>query len=174
MLQVLASFAACVALAHGAPLIGTNLGNTLEGGSGVPQPLYFADFYAVGMRIVRIPVRWDSHTSSTPPYTISSGWLSTVNTTVYWCLSYNLTCIVNSHHDDWLNDANAFDAALPRFLAIWTQISALFMGAPQALQFEVYNEPSNINSTQVCSTVDGTMQAYRYSLSAPPLPRSST
>lgn len=143
---LLLALVACIAAR---PLIGINLGNTLEGGSGVPAPTYFSDFYSVGMRIVRIPVRWDAHTASTPPYTISPSWLVTVNTTVYWCLSANLTCIINSHHDDWLDNATAFDASLPRFRAIWTQVAALFAGAPLTLQFEVFNEPYNINATQV-------------------------
>jgi len=48
-----------------------------------------------------------------------------------------------SHHDDWLDleSDSAFQAALPRFEAIWTQIAARFADYDDRLAFEVYNEP---------------------------------
>lgn len=128
--------------------IGINLGNTLEEPDEQPLPhgaseAYIAAFAAAGFTLVRVPVRWDKHTSATAPYTVEPAWLARVATVVGWATSRNLSVIVNSHDDAWLDvaDEGAFDAALPRFLAIWTQVAAKFAGTSLLLQFEVFNEP---------------------------------
>jgi len=92
---------------------------------------------------VRIPVRWDEHAARAPPFAVDAPFLARVREVAGWCLARNLTCVVNSHHDDWIGSAEdaAFAAALPRFVAIWTQVAAAFAAAPPALVFEVINEP---------------------------------
>ena len=128
--------------------LGINLGNTLEEPLERPLPhgaseAYIAAFAAAGFSVVRIPVRWDNHTLSRPPYTLDPAWLARVRTVVGWATSRGLRAIVNSHDDSWLDvaDDGAFDSALPRFVAIWQQVSAAFAGASPLLEFEVFNEP---------------------------------
>jgi endoglucanase len=63
---------------------GINLGNTLEpyqeGGwnNGPAQEVYFDAYAAAGFQTVRIPVRWDGHTSTSSPYTVSDAWMDRV------------------------------------------------------------------------------------------------
>jgi len=125
---------------------GWNLGNTLEAhteGSMAPaaQEYYFDDVLSKGFSVVRIPVQWDGHTEVQPPYVINATFLSRVKTVVDWSLSRNFITIVNTHHEDWLDNSTTFNDRLPRFIAIWTQISALFAGYDNKLVFEVFNEP---------------------------------
>lgn len=136
--------------------IGTNLGNTLEApveGQWAPsaQEYFFDDFSTIGFKTVRIPVRWDNHTMTVPPYTISVEWLQRVQTVVSWCISRNFFCIINSHWDSWLdtNDTDVFNKMLPRFSAIWTQVALTFEDAPSTLLFESFNEPHIIDTVKL-------------------------
>jgi endoglucanase len=133
---------------------GTNLGNTLDApveGSWAPaaQEVFFDDFKSKGFEAIRIPVRWDNHTMLNSPYTIDSTFMNRVKTVVGWCLDRQFTCAINSHHDDWLDDQNKFPSALPRFVAIWTQISETFASYPSKLLFEIYNEPHVMSVPQL-------------------------
>jgi endoglucanase len=99
-----------------------------------------------------MPVRWDNHTLASPPYTVDPAWLARVRTVVGWCLNHGMQCIINSHWDSWLDSSNSssvFDAALPRYAAIWAQVAAAFAGAPPALLFEAFNEPHVMDTAQL-------------------------
>jgi len=127
--------------------LGINLGNVLEApteGAWAPaaQEYYFDDYVSRGFTFVRVPVRWDKHMGATPPFAIDPAFLARVHEVTGWALARNLSVLVNSHHDDWIDvaDANAFSAALPRFQALWTQVAASFASAPPTLFFEVFNE----------------------------------
>jgi hypothetical protein len=127
--------------------LGINLGNVLEApteGAWAPaaQEYYFDDYVSRGFTFVRVPVRWDKHMGATPPFAIDPAFLARVHEVTGWALARNLSVLVNSHHDDWIDvaDANAFSAALPRFQALWTQVAASFASAPSTLFFEVFNE----------------------------------
>lgn len=139
--------------------VGTNLGDTMEapfeGDWHRPaQEYYFADFKSAGFSTVRIPIRWDNHTGTSPPYTVNASWMERVETVVGWCLSQGLQCIINSHWDTWLDQADdaAFQAALPRYDAIWQQVAAAFAGASPSLFFESFNEP-HLMSTASLNTM---------------------
>lgn len=128
-----------------APGIGINLGNVLDApyeGDWAPpaQEYYFDDYKSVGFSLVRIPVRWDNHLGSSPPYLINSTFLSRVEEVVGWCVQRGFVCVINSHHDDWLDSAS-FDSMLPRFKALWSQVADTFSSAPSNLYFEIFNEP---------------------------------
>lgn len=131
-----------------ATALGMNLGNVLEEPFERPPPhdaeeRFFDGYSAAGFSIVRIPVRWDNHTSTAPPFTVDAAWLDRVAAVAGWATARGLRAIVNSHDDRWLDlaDDGAFAAALPRFLAIWRQVAARFAGASPLLAFEVFNEP---------------------------------
>jgi hypothetical protein len=136
--------------------VGTNLGNTLEApfeGQWAPaaQEAFFDDFKSAKFATVRIPVRWDNHTLREPPFTVNATWMARVKTVVSWCTARGFSCIINSHWDSWLdtNSSAAFDAALPRFSAIWAQVAAAFVGAPASLLFESFNEPHLVDTPKL-------------------------
>jgi hypothetical protein len=133
---------------------GINLGNVLEApteGAWAPaaQEYYFEDYVTQGFTRVRVPVRWDKHLGTSPPYAIDAAFLARVRQVVGWGLARNLTIVVNSHHDDWIDSASNFTAQLPRFLALWTQVAAAFAAAPPSLLFEVINEPVSLTLAQL-------------------------
>ena len=138
---------ALLSAALGVDGLGINLGNVLEApteGAWAPvaQEYYFDDYASRGFTFVRGPVRWDEHMGKSPPYVIDATFLARVHEVTGWALTRNLSVLINSHHDDWIDvaDDGAFQAALPRFQALWTQVAASFASAPTSLFFEVCNE----------------------------------
>ena len=134
--------------------LGINLGNTLEApeeGAWAPaaKESFFAAFEEAGFTNVRVPVRWDRHTEQTPPYTIDEAFLSRVEQVLNWSLNRGLVTVVNTHHDDWLDNQTMFAHALPRFEAIWQQIAQRFKHMPETLLFEVFNEPHVMTADQL-------------------------
>ncbi|GIV57184.1 MAG: hypothetical protein KatS3mg042_0097 [Rhodothermaceae bacterium] len=134
---------------------GINLGNTLEPptegawNNGPAQEHYFDDFKAAGFSTVRIPVRWDQHTETVPPYTVDATWLARVEEVVDWALARDFFVIINAHHEDWLKQ-NYDDAGLrDRFDSIWRQVAEHFRDKPEKLFFEIINEPYGMNKEQV-------------------------
>jgi endoglucanase len=144
-----------LALSASASFIGINLGNVLEApteGAWAPvaQEYYFDDYVAANFTRVRVPVRWDQHLGTSAPYTIDPVFLARVHEVVGWGLSRNLTVVINSHHDDWIDSAQNFSAQLPRFLALWAQVASSFAPTPQSqLLFEVLNEPVSLTLPQL-------------------------
>ena len=123
-----------------------NLGNVLDApleGKWAPpaQQRYFSDYKKAGFKSVRVPVRWDQHTSKAPPYLIDTTFLDRVEQVIDWSLGQNLSTIVNTHHDDWLDGAandTAFDVQLDRLVSIWTQVATRLSSKDQRLlAFEV-------------------------------------
>ena len=127
---------------------GINLGNTLEAPNEgewdiAAREHMLADYAAVGFTNVRIPVRWDRHTSSSAPYTISASWLRRVEQVVDWGLDQGLYIILNTHHEYWfLQDWSRRE----RFYAIWEQVSRHFCDKSERLIFEIVNEPAHDSS----------------------------
>ncbi len=125
---------------------GINIGNTLEppleGGwnNGPLQEYYFDDYEEAGFQCVRIPVRWDQHTSNTPPYTIDESWLDRVEEVVDWGLERDLFIIINAHHEDWFYAD--YSSHVARFDSIWSQVSNRFQDKSDSLFFEIVNEPT--------------------------------
>ena len=140
--------AAAVALRRG-----WNLGDTLETtqyNPGVAAPWVFDSVKRAGFDWCRIPVQWGPHTAATAPFAIDRAFMAKVHETVDWALKAGLVAMINTHHEAWLDNATAFEAQLPRLLSIWEQIGKEFAGVPDAaLVFEILNEPSNINITQL-------------------------
>lgn len=134
---------------------GINLGNTLEPptegawNNGPAQEVYFDDFAAAGFAAVRVPVRWDKHTGTTPPYAVAESWMNRVEQVLDWGLSRGLYVIVNGHHEDWLKTSYANEASRARYDSIWAQVSRRFWDKPDRLLFEIMNEPFGMTRTQV-------------------------
>ena len=75
---------------------GINLGNSLEAptqtawGNPLTREEHFDAYVEAGFTNVRVPVKWDRHTGTTPPYTISASWLNRVEEIVDWGLERGL------------------------------------------------------------------------------------
>lgn len=123
---------------------GINLGNALEapkeGDWGVTlEADYFRLIAEAGFDSVRIPARWDVRTQAQPPYTIDPAFLGRVQWAVDEALASGLAVVLDSHHYAGANKDAA--AELPRYRAIWRQISLRFRDYPNLLVFELHNEP---------------------------------
>ena len=124
--------------------LGINLGNTLDApteGAWAPRAKasFFDEYKAKGFTNVRIPVQWGHHVAASAPYRVDPEFMDRVVEVVGWCLARDFVCIVNTHHDEWLEDM--FQSSLPRFEAVWEQISMRFANSSESLLFEIYNEP---------------------------------
>ena len=126
--------------------LGINLGNTLEppheGEWNNPpaEDYYFADFADAGFKTLRLPVKWDLHTSYTSPYNIDTAWINRVEHLVDLALDEDLFVIINAHHEDWLK-VNYTADNIARFDSIWSQIAERFKDKSEKLFFEIINEP---------------------------------
>jgi endoglucanase len=123
---------------------GINYGNMLESPREGDWGTRYRDDYpqlvkSAGFDSVRIPVRWSSRTSATPPWSIEPAFLRRVEQVVNQSLASGLKVVLNVHHFDELhaNPAGERD----RFLAIWRQVATHFRGADERLFFELLNEP---------------------------------
>ncbi len=134
---------------------GINIGNTLEppteGGwnNGPLQEYYFDDYKREGFSCVRIPVRWDNHTSETAPFEIDDTWMDRIEQVVDWGLDRGFYIIINSHHDDWIKQNYTNDTIRARFDSIWSQIAVRFQDKSDSLLFEIINEPYGMTREQV-------------------------
>lgn len=133
---------------------GINVGNTLEAPNEgewakAVEEYYFDDYVKAGFSCVRIPVRWDTKTSKTSPYTIASTYLNRVEQVVDWALERNLYVILNAHHEYWIKDNYSNPLQRARFDSIWSQIAVRFKNKSEKLLFEILNEPINMSTAQV-------------------------
>ncbi len=125
---------------------GINVGNALdapsEGAWGVVlKAEWFRQIKDSGFTTVRIPIRWDTHASATPPYVIDSVFMARAQWAVDQALANQLHVIIDMHHYDSLSAHP--DAERPRFLAMWKQIAHRFAKYPPELLFELNNEPTD-------------------------------
>ncbi|WP_068218503.1 cellulase family glycosylhydrolase [Lewinella sp. 4G2] len=134
---------------------GINLGNTLEppqeGGwnNGPAQESYFDRYVEAGFTNVRIPVRWDEHTSRSAPYAINEAWMDRVEQVVDWALERDLWVTLNGHHEDWLKNGYANPNLRARYDSIWVQIIDRFQDKDEKLLYEIINEPNGMSVAQV-------------------------
>lgn len=144
-----------------------NLGNTLEVGKnqdigdGMPGPADFARIRAAGFETVRVPVRWDQRSKSTPPYTVDADWMNRVQTTVDQALAAGLKVILNSHHFQPIYQDPL--AVQPWHTGVWTQIAERFKDYPtDRLWFELENEPHDkFTDENLRATLDPALAAVR-------------
>ncbi len=128
---------------------GLNMGNALEGPTEgawghVIQDEDFARIKAAGFSSVRIPTKWSAHAAKEPPYAIDPAFVARVDHVVRTALAAGLQVVLNVHHYDELDQEPARHRE--RYAALWRQIAAHFASFPDALQFELYNEPNTNHS----------------------------
>lgn len=132
---------------------GINMGNTLEppyeGDWNDPAQEYYFDMYRdAGFDVVRVPVRWDEHTSRSAPFAVDQTWMDRVEEVVDWGLSRDLFIVINAHHEEWIKANYADPAYRARFDSIWSQIAIRFKDKSEKLLFEIINEPKGLTQAQ--------------------------
>jgi len=122
-----------------------NMGNALEadyeGEWGYTiQDAHLRKVAQAGFDTVRIPIRWDKHTSTRAPYTIDVAFMERVKEVVGQAQAHGMGVIIDVHHfeDMITNPVGQKD----RFLSIWNQIATVFRYAPANVYFEILNEPT--------------------------------
>lgn len=149
-----AGLAACEDAQSGAPPLpsdalhmrrGVNLGNALEapneGDWGYRiEADHLAAIADAGFDGIRLPVRWDAHAATSPPYGIDPAFFTRVTEVIEQALARNLRVQVDLHHYDALIQNPRAHRA--RFLALWSQIAQRYRDMPEALSFEPLNEPN--------------------------------
>lgn len=134
---------------------GINLGNTLEPptesawNNGPAQESYFDAYLDAGFSNIRVPVRWDQHTTNTAPFTINETWMDRVEQVVDWGLSRGFYITLNGHHEDWLKNNYSNPTLRARYDSIWVQVAERFQNKSDKLLFEIINEPNGMTVGQV-------------------------
>ncbi|HMP76860.1 MAG TPA: glycoside hydrolase family 5 protein [Kiritimatiellia bacterium] len=136
---------------------GVNFSNFFEAPAGQDWgggPLGPADFDAVralGFDHVRLPVSWNYHTGPGPAHTISNAFFVRVDAVVTGLLARGVNVLLNLHHfNEFYSDPAA---STNKLYAIWDQLAAHYSGFPDALAFEILNEPHNNATTEFMNGV---------------------
>jgi endoglucanase len=127
---------------------GVNLGNALEapneGDWGYRIELTHLDAIRdAGFDGVRLPVRFDAHAGSTPPYAFGGDFWRRIDDIVEHALELGLKVQLDMHHYERLISEPARQRE--RFLGMWSVIAHHFRGAPAGLMLEPFNEPNGSN-----------------------------
>lgn len=123
---------------------GINMGNALEAPREGDWGIYIKDEYfriirEAGFDTLRIPIRWSAHAENSPPYRIDEDFFDRVDWVVNKSLEQGLITIINIHHyEEIMRDPVSHG---DRFIALWRQISEHYKDYPEALYFELLNEP---------------------------------
>lgn len=120
-------------------------------------------FKQAGFNAIRIPVTWYPHIGTLQlkwededwhwdqadwtGYEVDPAWMARVKEVVDYVINEDMYCLLNVHHDTgaastaWLvASEEGFEAAKPRYQALWRQISETFRDYGEKLLFESYNE----------------------------------
>ncbi len=123
---------------------GINMGNMFESPRSRPwgklEIGYFDLIKEAGFNSIRLPVRWSDYTATNAPYLIEPDFLAQIDTIIEEALKRKLIVILNIHH--YIEFMEAPEEHTDRLLSIWRQLSVYYKAAPQALCFEVLNEPT--------------------------------
>jgi endoglucanase len=124
---------------------GVNLGNALEapneGDWGYRIELPHLDAIRdAGFDGVRLPVRFDAHAGSSPPYALAGDLWRRIDEIVAHALALELKVQLDMHHYERLISEPARQR--DRFLGMWSEIAQHFRGAPAGLMLEPFNEPN--------------------------------
>ncbi|MGR3467967.1 MAG: glycoside hydrolase family 5 protein [Shimia sp.] len=92
---------------------------------------------AAGFDTVRLPARFSGHWDGA----IEPAFLARVDEVIGWAFAEDLTVILDLHHFWPLFDAPEDPALRAKARAIWAELSAHYADAPDALVFELLNEP---------------------------------
>lgn len=143
-----------------------NMGNALEAPNGVQWGggYYDAEDYArikaAGFDTVRIPIRWSAYTGPLPEYRIHPDFMALAKSNVQVALDNGLNVIINIHHFEEIMDNP--EQQMPRYIALWNQLSTAFADAPANVWFETLNEPhKNLKGAMMRKTQSAALQIIR-------------
>ncbi len=143
---------------------GWNLGNTMDGHTGFTpletlwQPYVttkglMTAVHDAGFNTVRIPVTWGNMIDDENGYAINEQWMARVQEIVDYCVSQDMYCIINIHHDGaeqtgWLRvGAEDLGPVKEKFAAVWKHIAERFRDYDEHLIFESMNEVTGPDNT---------------------------
>lgn len=137
--------------------IGINLGNTFDchgdwySGGGTVEDLQTAwgspvitqeiiqSYVDAGFGVMRLPVSWQSLMD--PEGNIDKSLLDNVEKVVRWILDGDMYCILNMHHESWMDTLGTdYEATMAKYEKVWTQIAERFKHYGDKLMFESMNE----------------------------------
>ena len=136
---------------------GWNLGNTMDGHTGFsPLETLWQPYVTTkglitavhdnGFNTVRVPVTWGNMIDDENGYAINEQWMARVQEIVDYCVSQDMYCIINVHHDGadqvgWLRvGAEDIAPVQEKFAAVWKHIAERFKDYDEHLIFEAMNE----------------------------------
>ena len=93
-----------------------------------------------GFGHVRLPIRWSSHTGPAPNHTIDPDFFAEVDEAIDLALAEGLSVVIDNHFFEALDADPAANRA--ELVAIWRQIAERYAGEPDAVVFELNNEPT--------------------------------
>jgi endoglucanase len=92
-----------------------------------------------GFDHVRVPMRISAHAGERPPYAIDDRFLQRIDWVIEQALSNDLGVVIDMHHYDELMQSPAEHA--DRLVGLWRQIAMRYRGLPDAVVYEILNEP---------------------------------
>lgn len=143
---------------------GWNLGNTMDGHTGFTpletlwQPYVttkglMTAVHDAGFNTVRVPITWGNMIDDENGYAINEQWMARVQEIVDYCVSQDMYCIINIHHDGaeqtgWLRvGAEDLGPVKEKFAAVWKHIAERFRDYDEHLIFESMNEVTGPDNT---------------------------
>jgi len=96
-----------------------------------------------GFNAIRVPVRWVPHITSYSTMAVDPIWMARVKEVVDWCLELDMTVILNTHHEKWLELNPLYskqETNLRRLKLLWVNIATEFRDYDQRLVFAGTNE----------------------------------
>ncbi|MBQ7181531.1 MAG: glycoside hydrolase family 5 protein [Bacteroidaceae bacterium] len=113
-----------------------------------PTEDLYKNLAKAGVKTVRIPVTWGCYEDMNDGnYTIEPDYMALVRQNVLWAKAAGLNVVLNTHHDEYWQDAFAAsantsvnEATKARILATWTQIAEAFKDEGEYLILETFNE----------------------------------
>lgn len=114
----------------------------------IPTEKLYKSLAAAGVKTVRMPVTWGPYQNMTDGnYTIDADYMATVKQNVLWAKAAGLNVVLNTHHDEYWQDAYGAststtlnDELKVRITATWTQIATAFKDEGDYLILETFNE----------------------------------
>jgi endoglucanase len=99
----------------------------------------FATVREAGLDHVRVPMRISAHAGDRPPYVLDDRFLQRIDWVIEQALSNDLGVVIDMHHYDELMQSPAEHA--DRLVGLWRQIAMRYRGLPDAVVYEILNEP---------------------------------
>lgn len=113
-----------------------------------PTEDLYKNLAAAGAKTVRIPATWGPYENMEDgKYTIDANYMATIKQNVLWARDAGLNVILNTHHDEYWqdaysagNNADTNNSIKERLTATWTQIAEAFKEEGDYLILEAFNE----------------------------------